>query len=99
MPLLVAAGDATVKEDLLKGKKAGDLTYKVHLDGYNLVPFLKVMCPNLRVTSSFTGPTAAGGRAAIQQLEDDLPVQNSKGFKVWETPFEVLCWPMLTNLR
>ena len=25
--------------------------------------------------------------------------QNSVGFKVWETPFEELRWPMLTNLR
>src|ERR1700750_1326028 len=38
--LLAAAGDTTVKEDLLKGQKIGDLTYKVHLDGYNLLPFL-----------------------------------------------------------
>ena len=25
--------------------------------------------------------------------------QNSVGIKVWETPFEELRWPMLTNLR
>jgi hypothetical protein len=25
--------------------------------------------------------------------------QNSIGFKVWETPFEELRWPMLVNLR
>ena len=31
--LLVAAGAATVKEDLLKGMTIGDMTYKVHLDG------------------------------------------------------------------
>ena len=36
-----AARDTTVKEDLLKGKKVGDMTYKVHLDGYNLLPVLK----------------------------------------------------------
>ena len=39
--LLAAAGDTTVKEDLLKGRKIGDMTYKVHLDGYNLLPALK----------------------------------------------------------
>ena len=39
--LLAAAGDTTVKEDLLKGRKVGDTTYKVHLDGYNLLPALK----------------------------------------------------------
>ena len=39
--LLAAAGDTTVKEDLLKGKQVGDMNYKVHLDGDNLMPFLK----------------------------------------------------------
>ncbi len=38
--LLAAAGDADVKEKLLKGHKVGDMTYKVHLDGYNFVPYL-----------------------------------------------------------
>ena len=35
-----SAGDADVKEKLLKGHKVGDMTYKVHLDGDNLVPYL-----------------------------------------------------------
>ena len=39
--LLAAAGVPDVKEKLLKGYKAGDKTFKVHLDGYNLVPYLK----------------------------------------------------------
>jgi len=33
--LLAAAGDKTVKDDLKKGRKVGDMTYKVHLDGYD----------------------------------------------------------------
>src|SRR5215469_13356646 len=33
--LAAAAGLPNLKDDLLKGYKAGDLTYKVHLDGYN----------------------------------------------------------------
>ena len=36
--LLAAAGDAAVKEDLRKGRKVGNLNYKVHIDGYNLLP-------------------------------------------------------------
>ena len=41
LPTLVAiAGDAEVKDKLLKGYKVGDMTYKVHLDGDNLVPYL-----------------------------------------------------------
>ena len=36
--LLAIAGDPQVKDQLLKGYKVGDMTYKVHLDGDNLVP-------------------------------------------------------------
>jgi arylsulfatase len=38
--LLAAAGVPDVKERLLKGHRAGDMTYKVHLDGYNFLPYL-----------------------------------------------------------
>jgi hypothetical protein len=41
MPTLLAtAGDASAKENLLKGWKGAKATYKV-LDGYNLLPYLK----------------------------------------------------------
>lgn len=39
--LLAAAGVPDIKEKLLKGHKAGDKTFKAHLDGYNLMPFFK----------------------------------------------------------
>ena len=38
---LAAAGNPDVKEQLLKGLKAGDKTFKVHLDSYNFMPFFK----------------------------------------------------------
>jgi arylsulfatase A-like enzyme len=42
MPTLLAgAGDPDVKEKLLQGMKAGDKTFKNHLDGYNFLPFFK----------------------------------------------------------
>ena len=39
--LLAAAGEPDIKDKLLKGFKAGTMTYKVHLDGYNWLPYLK----------------------------------------------------------
>jgi arylsulfatase len=39
--LLAAAGSPNVKEELLKGKQVGNKTFKVHLDGHNLMPALK----------------------------------------------------------
>jgi arylsulfatase A-like enzyme len=38
--LLAAAGVPDVEEKLLAGYQAGSMTYKVHLDGYNLLPYL-----------------------------------------------------------
>ncbi len=38
--LLAAAGDADVKEKLLKGYEVNGRKYKNHLDGYNFVPYL-----------------------------------------------------------
>jgi arylsulfatase len=98
--LLAAAGDTTVKEDLLKGKKIGNMTYKVHLDGYNLMPFLKGEVAE-SPRHEFIYWTDDGSVAALRYNNWKLTFlrQNSVGFKVWETPFEPLRWPLLTNLR
>jgi len=98
--LLAAAGDTTVKEDLLKGRKIGDMTYKVHLDGYNLLPFFKGEA-NVSPRHEFIYWTDDGSVAALRYDNWKLTFlrQNSVGIKVWETPFEQLRWPMLTNLR
>jgi arylsulfatase len=98
--LLAAAGEPTVKEELLKGKKIGNMTYKVHLDGYNLMPFLKgdvAQSPR----HEFIYWTDDGNVAALRYNNWKMTFlrQNSIGIKVWETPFEQLRWPMLTNLR
>lgn len=39
--LLAAAGVPDVKERLLKGYQAGPKNFKIHLDGYNMMPFWK----------------------------------------------------------
>jgi arylsulfatase A-like enzyme len=38
--LMAAAGDPDIKDKLLKGHQIGDRTFKVHLDGYNQLPYL-----------------------------------------------------------
>ena len=38
--LLAAAGEPDIKEKLLDGYKLGDKTFKVHLDGWNMLPYL-----------------------------------------------------------
>jgi len=98
--VMAAAGDPGIKEDLLKGKKIGDTTYKVHLDGYNLIPFLKGEV-KASPRHEFIYWTDGGSVAALRYDNWKLTFlrQNSVGIKVWETPFEELRWPMLTNLR
>ena len=56
--LLAAAGVPDVKEQLLKGMKVGDTTYKVHLDGYNMLPLL-------------TGQTTESPRKEFFYFNDD----------------------------
>src|SRR5437762_8409517 len=45
---LAAAGDTTIVEDLKKGKKIGDTTYKVHLDGYDQTAMITGKGPSVR---------------------------------------------------
>jgi len=52
--LLAAAGDATAKADLLKGRTIGGRNYKVHIDGYDLGPALRGQARG-RARSSSTG--------------------------------------------
>jgi arylsulfatase len=97
--LLAAAGDSTAKEALLKGKKVGATTYKVHLDGYNLLPALKGEGAWPR--HEFIYWTDDGSVAALRY--DDWKVtflrQDHHGLHVWQEPFTALRAPMLANLR
>ncbi len=97
--LLAAAGDPNVKSDLLKGKKVGEKIFKVHLDGYNLMPALKGEGSWPR--KEFIYWTDDGSVAALRY--DNWKVtflkQNAEGLKVWQQPFEQLRAPLLTNLR
>ena len=97
--LLAASGDATVKEDLKKGRKIGNRTYKVHLDGYNLLPALKGEAAWPR--REFIYWTDDGSVAALRYDNWKMTFlkQNALGLKVWQEPFVELRAPSLTNLR
>ncbi|MGH6963533.1 MAG: arylsulfatase [Phenylobacterium sp.] len=99
--LLAAAGDETVKDRLLAGDKlGGSMNYKVHLDGYNLVPYM-------------TGAAKESPRHAIFYISDDgdvmavrvddykfnLAVQRATRMEQWAEPFIKLRMPHIVNLR
>jgi len=99
--LLAVAGDTEVKGKLLKGYKVGDMTYKVHLDGDNLVPYL-------------TGNVAKSPRESFFYINDDQQMtglrfgnfkfvfmeQRTPGtLQIWAEPFVTLRVPKIFNLR
>jgi arylsulfatase A-like enzyme len=73
---LAAAGDPDVKTKLLTGLKAGDKTFKVHLDGYNFMPFFK-------------GEQAAGPRREIFYFDDNGSM-NAIRVQDWKLSFKVM---------
>jgi arylsulfatase len=96
---VAAAGDTTAKEDLLKGRRIGNRDYKVHLDGYNLIPALKGEAEWPR--KEFIYWTDDGSVAALRygNWKATFLKQTAHGMHVWQQPFEVLRAPTLVNLR
>jgi arylsulfatase len=99
--ILAMAGEADMTEKLLKGYKVEDMTYKVHLDGYNLVPYL-------------TGQAEKCPRESFLYCNDDqqlvaLRYDNWKlvfmeqrvpgTLLIWANPFTTLRVPKIYNLR
>jgi len=102
LPTIVAvAGDTQVKDKLLKGYKVGDVTYKVHLDGDNFVPYLTGQVPKSPRDSFFyvnddqqlTGIRYNNWKAVFleQRVEGTL--------RIWAEPFVSLRLPKIFNLR
>jgi arylsulfatase A-like enzyme len=98
--LVAAAGMPDVKEKLLKGYQAGTKSFKVHLDGYNLLP-------------SFKGEAKEWPRKEFFYFSDDGDLmalrynrwkitfmeQRAKGMQLWLDPFVTLRAPTITDLR
>jgi arylsulfatase A-like enzyme len=99
--LLAAAGVPDIKEKLLKGYKAGSKNFKVHLDGYNQLPYL-------------TGQVSKSPRDEFFYFSDDgdltglrydnwkvvFAQQRSQGtLAIWGEPFVKTRIPWLYNLR
>ncbi len=97
--LLAAAGEPDITSKLLKGEQVGDKRFKIHLDGYNLLPALKGEAEWPR--KEFIYWTDDGNVAALRYMNWKITFlkQNAEGLKVWQSPFEELRAPLLTNLR
>jgi arylsulfatase A-like enzyme len=95
--LLAAAGNPTVKENLLTGMKVGDKTFKNHLDGYNFMPFFKgEVAAGPRHEFFYFGPDAD----LLAMRYDDWKI-NFKTIKgnLFSGQIETTTAPIVTNLR
>lgn len=98
--LLAAAGDPDIPAKLLEGHKVGNKTFKVHIDGFNLLPYL-------------TGEAKESPRKSFFYISDDgdilalrmgdwkvvLMEQRAKQLMCWFEPFVKLRAPKIFNLR
>ncbi|MGI9472716.1 MAG: arylsulfatase [Rubripirellula sp.] len=99
--ILAMAGEPEIKEKLLKGHKAIGRDYKVHLDGYNLVPYL-------------TGKDEKSPRESFIYCNDDQQITSLRydnwklvfleqrvpgTLQIWAEPFVSLRLPKIFNLR
>jgi arylsulfatase len=96
--LCAAAGVPDIKEKMKGGFKAGKKTFKVHLDGYNFMPY-------------FQGKAKTGPREAIYYFDQGGDLNAIRVFD-WKVSFamsshgniatstrEVPAWAAITNLR
>jgi arylsulfatase A-like enzyme len=95
-----AGGDPDIVAKCARGSQIGGKTFKVHLDGHNLAPFLK-------------GEVKEGPRKEFLYWNDDgelvaaraqdwkvvFKEQNNKGIDVWRGQFTDLRMPKSFNLR
>ena len=98
--LLAAAGEPDIVEKCKKGHQAGAKTFKVHLDGYNFMPYLKGEAP----ASPRHGFLYWGDEGELMALrwgnwKLHFAVQLSEGAGAWTTPLVNLKAPKIVNLR
>jgi len=98
--LVAAAGEPDIAAKLKQGYTAGKKTFKVYIDGFNMLPFLK-------------GEVKENPRPGFLYWSDDgdlmalrygnwkvhFSEQRAEGFDTWQEPFVPLRVPMLVNLR
>ena len=97
--LLAAAGVPDVKEQLLKGMKVGDKTFKVHLDGYNITDSLAGKAADPRKEFYYFNDEGSLVGLRYQQYKLVFAEQRSHSLDVWQDPFVPLRFPKLFNLR
>ena len=98
--IAAATGDDDIKEKLKKGTKLGKQSYKVHLDGYNFLPYIKGETKDPpRKEFFYFSDTGDLLNIRYNNYKIVFAEQRAHGFDVWEEPFVFLRMPKIFNLR
>jgi arylsulfatase len=97
--LLAAARDPGIKDALLKGTNVGKKTFKVHLDGYNIMSALAGKSPSPRREFFYFNDDGSLVGLRYDQWKVVFAEQRGEGLNVWQEPFVPLRLPKLFNLR
>ncbi len=99
--LLAAAGEPDIKQKLLTGHQIGGKTYKVHLDGYNQLPYLTGQEPN-GARKEFIYFNDDGDLVAVRYENWKVVFEEQRvngTMRIWAEPFTKLRLPKAFNLR
>ena len=91
---LAAAGNPNITDELLKGVKLGDRTYKNHLDGYNQMDLPSPAKARPRVTKSSTSAKAPSARCASTTTSIASSTSPTAGWvkrRMWTCPTSPTC--------
>ena len=98
--LMAAVGEADINAKLKKGHKASNRKYRVHLDGYNLLPLIsgsEKETPRREFFYFNDDGELVGLR--YNQWKIVFSEQRTRSFRVWSEPFVSLRLPKIFNLR
>jgi arylsulfatase A-like enzyme len=98
--LLALAGDPDVSKKLLTGYKAGDKTFKVHIDGFNVLSYITGQAKE-SPRQNFFYVSDDGGVMAVRVGDYKLVFEEQRATTtaVWQEPMVKLRLPYIFNLR
>ncbi|WP_434219187.1 arylsulfatase [Biformimicrobium ophioploci] len=98
--IMATVGEPDIKEKLLKGHSADGKKYKVHLDGYNFLPYLTGKEKN-GPRDVFFGFVDDGslGTVRYKDYKFHFSTQTHHGIKAWLLAQEPRKAPLIVNLR
>jgi arylsulfatase len=99
--LLAAAGEPDIKNKLLNGHQVGGKTFKVHLDGYNQLPYLAGQQPH-SARKEFVYFNDDGDLVNLRYENWKIVFEEQRAngtMRIWAEPFTKLRLPKLFDLR